>query len=49
MKYNLTLSVGCVGGWVVDDLESKAISASNLKLKLKLSLAIMTFIVPNNV
>ena len=31
---NLTLSVGWLGGWVVGDLESKAISASNLKLKL---------------
>ena len=30
MKSNLTLSVG----WVVGDLESKAISASTLKLKL---------------
>ena len=28
---------GWVGGWVAGSIETKAISASNLKLKLKLS------------
>ena len=37
MKFNLTLSLGWLAGWVGGDLESKVILTSNLKLKLKLA------------
>ena len=37
-------STGGGDGWVGGEMELKAISASNLKLKLKLSLAINRFV-----